>query len=167
MTDLEVLPITQYGNSILRLQSQSVPYSRIQSADLGELVQLMFYTMEQVDGVGLAAPQIGKSIQLAVIAFEGHHTRPDMMPIPKTILINPRIVDASDELVSDWEGCLSFSGATRRLVNRHKGITVEYMNDRGNLQTAEYHGFTARVFQHEIDHLMGMLYIDRISNEPS
>ena len=161
MTDLRVLPRAQFGNPILREKAKRVSHYRTQSDDFKELIRLMFYTMRRVAGVGLAAPQIGESIQLAVIALREHPARPDIIPIPKTVLINPRIIDTSDELVSDWESCLSFPGVLG-LVPRHQSITVEYMNDKGELQTAIHYGFTARVFQHEIDHLKGTVYVDKM-----
>ena len=161
MSDLRVLPRTQFGNPILREKAQHVSRSRIQSVAMKELIRLMFYTMRRVHGAGLAAPQVGESIQLAVIASIKYPTCSGIVYIPKTVLINPRIIDTSDELVGGWEGCLSFPGV-RGLVPRHQSITVEYMNDKGELQTAEHHWFIARVFQHEIDHLMGVAYIDRV-----
>lgn len=166
MTNLRVLPRTLFGNPILREKAKHVSRARIQNADLQELIRLMFYTLRRVGGVGLAAPQIGESLQLAVIALKENPIRPNIAPIPKTVIINPRIISTSGELIDDWEGCLSLPGV-RGLVPRHKSIKVEYTDNKGEWQTAEYSGFTARVFQHEIDHLVGTVYVDQMPDMQS
>lgn len=166
MTNLRVLPRTLFGNPILRKRAIRVSRARIQSAELQELIRLMFYTMRQANGVGLAAPQVGESLQLAVIAVKKNPVRPNVVPVRKTVIINPRIIGFSEALISDWEGCLSLPGV-RGLVPRSRVVTVEYTDDKGKRQTTQYSGFAARVFQHEIDHLNGTVYVDRMPDMKS
>lgn len=123
----------------------------------------MFYTMKHASGVGLAAPQIGLSIQLAVIQVKPTKFRPNLESLPKTVIINPRVVSYSKDQSADWEGCLSFPGVRGKAVRSNK-IKVQYMDEHGKKVRRELSGFSARVFQHEIDHLNGIVYIDRIKD---
>jgi peptide deformylase len=154
---------TQFGNPILRQKSKAVPVASVKKVFFKKLINEMFFTMRRVKGVGLAAPQINKSIQLAVIQIKKSKIRPEVKPLPATIIINPRITSISKEKDLDWEGCLSFPNV-RGLVPRYSCITVEYINEKGEKQKVKLEGFQARVFQHEIDHLKGILYIDRMSD---
>jgi peptide deformylase len=140
--------------------------AEIRTPAFQKLIQKMFFTMRRVGGVGLAAPQIGKSIQLAVIEITKTGLRPGVVPLGPTVIVNPVIVRRSKELVADWEGCLSFPGA-RGLVRRSKKITVAFLDRDGKKKTAELKGFQARVFQHEIDHLNGTVYVDRMADMTS
>jgi peptide deformylase len=122
----------------------------------------MFFTMREVGGVGLAAPQIGLPIKLAVIKIGKTHTRQDLIALPPIVLINPKIESHSKEELQDWEGCLSLP-AVRGLVPRYKQIVVSYYDETGKKQRRVIDKFfQARVFQHEIDHLNGNLYVDRM-----
>ena len=123
----------------------------------------MFYTMRLVKGVGLAAPQINQPYQFAVIAIKKNKIRPDVMPLSPTVIVNPRITTFSKKRGYDWEGCLSLPGI-RGLVPRHESIVVHYINESGKKIKMKLSGFQARVFQHEIDHLNGILYVDRMSD---
>jgi len=124
--------------------------------------------MRDAPGVGLAAPQIGISIQLAVIEDRPEYQRaatPDQLkerqrePVPFFALFNPRIVRYSEESAEFFEGCLSVSGWSA-LVRRSLDVTVEYLDEQAQPQRIQAHGWFARILQHEIDHLHGRLYID-------
>lgn len=123
----------------------------------------MIYTMRRVGGVGLAAPQIGESIAIAVMEIRETPTRSNLKHKGPIVIVNPMIKKYSKNRVSDYEGCLSFRGV-RGLVPRSESITVEYRNTKGEKITEEASGFWARIFQHETDHLNGVVYIDRIED---
>ncbi len=154
------LPRTQFGNPILRRKTKNVLLSAIKKPAFRSLVRQMFYTIKNI-GVGLAAPQIGKSIRLAVIRIKRSKIHPHVVSLPRTTIINPHIVSKSKKEASDWEGCLSFP-RVRGLVPRRQNINVEYIDEYGKKQKKQLSGFQARVFQHEVDHLNGILYIDRM-----
>ncbi len=153
---MRILPRTKFGNPILRKKTQSVS-KKVSD----KFIQSMFYTMKRANGVGLAAPQVNKPWRLAVIEIKKTKTRPEIEPLGKTVIINPRIINHSKEVVNDWEGCLSLPGI-RGLVPRYKLITVTFTDTIGEKNILKLTGFQARVFQHEIDHLDGVLYIDRM-----
>jgi peptide deformylase len=155
------LPRCYLGNPILRQKAKPVALGDIGKPFFQELIGEMFFTMRRVGGVGLAAPQIGKSIRLAVIEIGKTVFRPGAVPLERTVIVNPVIVSHSKQRVNDWEGCLSFPNV-RGLVPRYHTIVVHYLDGSGKKQTVELRGFQARVFQHEIDHLRGTLYIDRM-----
>ena len=152
---------TYFGNPLLREKAKRVGLRSIKTPAFQKLIEEMFFTMRRVGGVGLAAPQIGKSLQLAVIEIRKSAVRPDIVPLPPTVIINPKIETVSKTKQSDWEGCLSLP-SVRGLVPRHKRITVSYFDEAGKKQVMTFSGFRARVFQHEIDHLNGLLYVDRM-----
>lgn len=140
---------------------------------LPETQQLIFSmreTMRDAPGVGLAAPQVGLPLQLAVIEDRPEYCKdisPDVLAererqaIPFHVLVNPTIVERSPEDVEFFEGCLSLGGFTA-LVKRSRGVTVEYWDEHGQPRRIEAQGWYARILQHEIDHLHGRLYIDRM-----
>jgi peptide deformylase len=160
---MKILPRTQFGNPILRQKAKKVSSAFLKTAGFKKLVPQMFYTMKRANGVGLAAPQIGLSLQLAVIQVQPTRLRPNLEDLGKIVIINPRIVGRAKEQVDDWEGCLSFPGV-RGKTPRHKSITVEYLDEKGKKVVRKLAGFLARVFQHEIDHLNGTVYVDRMKD---
>lgn len=111
-------------------------------------------------GVGLASPQVGVNVQLVVI----NKTCDSSQQGKERVLINPTIVERSEDMVDDLEGCLSFP-ETSGTVQRHRTIKVRYLNLEGNLVQRTFKGFEARIVQHEIDHLDGRCYIDRVTGE--
>ena len=153
---MKTLRRTKFGNPILRKKTQQI--SKIPS---DAFIKSMFYTMKRANGVGLAAPQVGKSWSIAVIEIKKTKVRPNIKPFQKTVIINPLISKRSAKMEKDWEGCLSFP-SVRGLVPRHQSITVTFINEKGKKYVLKLTGFQARVFQHEIDHLNGILYIDRM-----
>jgi len=139
----------------LRLKAKQVTKF---DTELQTLVDNMFETMRAAPGVGLAAPQIGESLRLVVVEYaedEDENTKPK-----KYVLVNPEIIKRSEEMVVDVEGCLSLPGLAGR-VERHQTVTVKAKNRFGKPLKIEAEGWLARIFQHEIDHLDGVLYIDR------
>jgi len=160
---MKVLPRTEFGNPILRAKAKKVPLKFLKTKKFQELKKQMIYTMRRAHGVGLAASQINSSLAIAVMEMRRTPTRPDIEPKGPIIIINPRIVKYSSKKVSGWEGCLSFRGV-RGLVPRFESVTVEYYNEDGKKVVEKATGFWARVFQHEIDHLNGTVYIDHVDD---
>ena len=160
---MKIFPRIQFGDPILRMKAKPVPLALIKKPGFPKLIAQMFYTMRRAEGIGLAAPQIGLSLQLAVIQLAPTTNRKKLKVGEKIVLINPKLLRASKEKAYDWEGCLSLNGA-RGEVPRHKTITVRYKDEKGSMHTRTVSGFLARVFQHEIDHLQGALYVDRMDN---
>jgi peptide deformylase len=156
-----ILTLTQFGNPVLRKAAKPVTKRFINSPQCKTLIEDMFRTMHSVSGIGLAASQIGESIQLAVIQLEAGPSRPNLKTSDRIVIINPKITRSSKEMTSDWEGCLSFDGVRGR-VPRPREITVRYLNQKGEKVTRKVRGLLARAFQHEIDHLNGTVYIDRV-----
>lgn len=153
------LPIYIYGMEVLREKTRELTPDY---PDLQKLVQNMIETMYDSDGVGLAAPQIGKSLRLFVIDAD---TLKDYYPETegfKRVIINPVILSKSQETVAMEEGCLSLPGISEKVV-RPKEITVRYQDENFEEHEEVLSGFNARVFQHEYDHIEGILFTDLIS----
>lgn len=125
------------------------------------LIEDLLVTVAEVYGVGIAAPQVYEPLSLFIVASRPNPRYPHAPEMEPTVTINPEILWRSDETEKGWEGCLSIPGL-RGLVPRHKRIGVRYLDRRGELIEAEYDGFLARVFQHEFDHLQGMVFVDRL-----
>jgi peptide deformylase len=121
----------------------------------------MVETMREYDGVGLAAPQVHVSKQMAVIEVSDNRRYPGEGPIPLTILINPRILNAAKKQLVDWEGCLSVN-ELRGQVPRAESLEVEAYNRKGQKVQLQARGFFARIIQHECDHLAGKVFLDRM-----
>ncbi|HNZ16467.1 MAG: peptide deformylase [Anaerolineaceae bacterium] len=152
---MAILDIVTFPTPSLRLKSKKV--SKF-DAELQTLIDNMFETMRAAPGVGLAAPQIGQSIRLVVVEYKedgDENAKPR-----KYVLVNPEIIKRSEEKVTDIEGCLSVPGLAGK-VERHEAITVRAKNRFGKPLKIDAEGWLARIFQHEIDHLDGVLYIDR------
>jgi peptide deformylase len=164
------LKIVQAGDQVLRQVAQPLAPEEIAKEDVQRLIRDMQDTMRDAPGVGLAAPQVGVSLQLAVIEdqeeFMKHLPAEELerkgrRPVPFHVLINPKIVRAGDDKVEFHEGCLSLAGFSA-IVPRALSIRVEYRNERGEPCSVDASGWYARILQHEIDHLNGHLYIDRM-----
>jgi len=133
------------------------------TAELDKLIVDMIDTMEAEDGAGLAAPQIGVLLRVVIFGITENPRYPGMDPIPMTTLINPEITLLSDEKEHGWEGCISVPDM-RGLVPRYKSIRYSGYDASGSKMEKEVEGFHARVVQHEIDHLDGVLYPQRIED---
>lgn len=156
-----VLPVYVYGMSVLRKVAQEIDEDY---EGLNQLIDDMFETMRHSDGVGLAAPQIGKSIRLFMVdasRMEDVEDEPDIQSFKK-IFINPYIVDETGEKWVFSEGCLSLPNI-REDVLRPSTINIEYYDENWDFHEEEYDGVKARIIQHEYDHLDGRLFVDRIN----
>ena len=164
------LKIVQAGDPVLRQQSRALTKKEISSASIQYLIELMRNTMREAPGVGLAAPQIGQSLQLAVIEdrpeYITDHSADELAVyqraiIPFHVIINPKLSFVGNSSAQFFEGCLSVEGF-QAVVNRALKVRVECLNERGEEVTINAQGWYARILQHEIDHLNGTLYVDRM-----
>ena len=142
------------------LQRVSEPVTRFDDS-LARLIQDLWDTMAACGGVGIAAPQIGTPLRVAVFEVESSARYPEAPPVPRTVLINPEIEFPDDEIVDAWEGCLSVPGL-RGVVPRHHRIRYRGFDADGHPFEREAEDFHARVVQHECDHLDGILYPQRM-----
>ena len=146
-----------------RLLEVAEPVTGFGSPELRALLEDMFDTMDDYDGAGLAAPQIGVSKRVVIFGLEENPRYPDAEQVPMTVLINPEITVKTEEMESGWEGCLSVPGM-RGVVDRYASISYRGYDEEGNLIECDAEGFHARVVQHECDHLDGILYPVRIKD---
>lgn len=144
-----------------RLLQVARPVTAFDTAELHALIADLLETMAAADGAGLAAPQIGVPLQVVIFGLEHNPRYPDAAPVPDTVLINPVITPIGTELEDGWEGCLSVPGM-RGLVPRWRRLRYEGVDEHGVRIDREVEGFHARVVQHEVDHLLGVLYPMRI-----
>lgn len=162
-----ILPILAYGDPILKKECEDID---AQYPDLKQLISDMFETMYKAKGVGLAAPQIGKNIRLFIVdgspfsENEGDEEDPLAKGIEdfKKVFINPIIEDEKGKVWSFQEGCLSIP-SIRENVLRKPDITVSYYNENWDLIEENYSGYAARIFQHEYDHIEGVLFTDYLT----
>ena len=166
------LKIVQTGEPVLRQTARPLTAVEIAHPAIQELIGQMRDTMRDAPGVGLAAPQVGLAIQLAVIEDRADYLNgiaPELLaqrerqPVPFRVLLNPVIVERSEETVEFFEGCLSVAGFSA-LVKRSRRVAVQYLDEHAQPQHLEASGWFARILQHEIDHLQGVLYIDRMES---
>jgi peptide deformylase len=165
------LKIVQAGHPVLRTQARELAVKEIRSKAIQELIERMRETMRDAPGVGLAAPQIGEPLQLAVIEDREEYQRNvteerlallERRPVPFQVIINPRLtLKPTKEPARFFEGCLSVTGMIG-LVPRALDIHVDALDERGDPVSIDAHGWHARILQHEIDHLRGVLCIDRM-----
>jgi len=127
----------------------------------GGLFTRMISLLRELNGAGLAAPQIGEPVAAIVIEIRRTNLFPDRPPSPLIAMANPELVDASEEVVDDWEGCFSIPGLMGR-VPRHRHIQVRYITPEGQQREDKFSGYMARVIQHELDHLAAVTFIQRI-----
>lgn len=153
--------IIQLGNPTLRQKAALV--ENVADPSVQQLIDELITTVAQANGVGIAAPQIAQSQRLFIVASRPNLRYPHAPEMEPTAMINPKIVAHSTEVVKDWEGCLSVPGI-RGLVPRYQAIEVEYTDRHGKLQKQELTDFVARIFQHEFDHLDGVIFIDRVES---
>ena len=160
--DMSVLPIVLYNDPVLR--ATAAPIEAI-TPEITKLIADMFETMYEAHGVGLAAPQIGQSIRLFVVDADVmmEDDEPDAVKLGKQVYINPTIVSHEAAKVTFEEGCLSIPDL-RETVTRPDVITVAYRDESFTERTATYDGWMSRVFQHELDHLDGKLFIDHVGS---
>lgn len=168
--DTNANPIVQTGNPVLRARAKDVTPEQIATPDFQALIVRMTEAMRKAPGVGLAAPQLGVSLRVLVL-----EDRPELQtsltpqeleererrPVPLRVFINPTLTPIGEERATFFEGCLSVSGYAA-LVERWKEVEVSGLDEKGQPQTWRVRGWPARILQHEVDHLDGTLYIDRM-----
>lgn len=154
--------ILHLGHPTLRGVASRV--SDIRSPKIQTLIDELLETVRSANGVGIAAPQVNVSLRIMIIASRPSPRYPDAPEMEPVALINPQILDRSPELTKGWEGCLSVP-QYRALVPRHQCITVEYCDRTGQLVQCTFTGFIARIFQHEYDHFLGLVFLDRLESE--
>ncbi|MEI2583787.1 peptide deformylase [Scytonema sp. PRP1] len=157
----ELLPIIQLGDPILRQKATMV--ENINDERIQKLIDDLTATVAQANGVGIAAPQVAQSCRLFIVASRPNPRYPNAPSMEPTAMMNPKILASSTEIVKGWEGCLSIPGI-RGLVPRSQAIEVEYTDRNGKLQKQEFSDFVARIFQHEYDHLDGIVFLDRLES---
>jgi peptide deformylase len=155
-----VLPIIAYGDPVLRKKALPVKKDHPQ---LAELIQDMFDTMYNASGVGLAAPQVGKSLRLFVIDGKPFEEDEKELGNFKKVFINAQVVDEEGEKWVFNEGCLSIPGI-REDISRHEHVHLRYMDEHFKERTETFTGLSARIIQHEYDHIEGILFTDKISS---
>ncbi len=167
---MEENPIVQTGASVLRNRAEDVPVERITTPEFQALLAKMIDTMRKAPGVGLAAPQIGVPWRVLVLEdpqelmaslSPEERTERERVPVPVRVFINPTLTPIGEEKVTFFEGCLSVAGFAG-LVERWREVEVSGLDEKGQPQTWRVHGWPARILQHEVDHLGGTLYIDRM-----
>jgi peptide deformylase len=170
MVSAAKLTIVQVGNPVLRQRARPLSEAEIRSREIRQVIESMRACMHEAPGVGLAAPQVGLSLQLAVIEdrAEYHKDVPESQlrererrPVPFHVIINPVIEEIGKEKAEFFEGCLSLSGFSA-LVARARAVRVKCLDEHARYKVIEASGWYARILQHEIDHLHGTLYIDRM-----
>ena len=162
-----MLPIVQVGDPVLRAMAQQIQVAELPA--LAPLILEMRDTMRAAPGVGLAAPQIGRSLALAVIEDTAVHANltPEQLAarersvVPFHVIVNPRIAPVGTEVIEAYEGCLSFHGFVM-IVPRFRSVRVEALDEHGTPRVIEASGWYARILQHEIDHLHGIVCCDRM-----
>ncbi len=158
---MAVKTVLRMGEPLL-LQKTS-PVARFDTPELHALVEDMQDTMRAMEGAGIAAPQIGVSLQVVIFGVSQNPRYPDAEQVPFTVLINPTLAHVGDEIEEDWEGCLSVPGL-RGIVPRYVRLHYKGFDQYGNVIDRLVSGFHARVVQHECDHLNGILYPMRIAD---
>jgi peptide deformylase len=156
-----IRPVLRMGDP--RLWQKSRPVEQFGTPELAALLQDMRDTMAHLSGAGLAAPQIAVPLRVVIFGVQENPRYPGIEPVPDTVLINPELAPLSGEREEGWEGCLSVPGM-RGWVPRYKSLRYAGFNERGERFERTVEGFHARVVQHEVDHLDGVLYPMRIQD---
>jgi len=161
---MSILKVARMGHPVLRARARSIDPGEVKSPRIQQLIDDMFETMAEYQGVGLAAPQVHESVRLFVAGLPAEHDEDDRGDegVPVMALINPEITALGEERVEDWEGCLSIPDIRGR-VPRYTHIRVEALDRKGKPFSLELKDFQARVVQHETDHLDGVLFFDRMA----
>lgn len=170
MTTPSPNPIVQAGDPVLRVRAEEVAVERIGTPEFQALVASMVKAMREAPGVGLAAPQLGVSLRVLVLEdtetlmsalTPQEKSERERVPVPVRVFVNPRLTPIGEARVAFYEGCLSVSGFAG-VVDRHLEVEVSGLDEKGQPQTMRARGWPARILQHEVDHLNGTLYIDRM-----
>ncbi len=160
---MAILNVAKLGNPILRKRAQRVTLEEALAPEFQNFLEDMVDTMRELDGVGLAGPQVFQSKRVLVIESEANPRYSDTPNLSLIVMLNPKITSASSETIDGWEGCLSLENL-RGVVSRSAKISVNGFNRFMEPMTIDAEGFLSVVFQHEIDHLNGALFIDRMKD---
>lgn len=155
--------ICRMGHPVLRKKATEISKDYLVSDDFRQLVSDLRDSMKHYGGIGIAAPQIGVSLQVAVIELPSVNRYGEEVNLPFTVFVNPKLEFLTNEEQGFWEGCLSVPGL-RGFVERPKKLRVTFLNEKGEANELIAEGFLATVVQHELDHLFGVLYVDRIKD---
>ncbi len=159
---MSILKVSRMGHPVLRQQAKPVSREQIVDAAMQRLVDDMIETMIDYEGIGLAAPQVFQPLRLIVLGMpDAHAEEEDTMPL--TVLFNPEFTHMSTDTIDGWEGCLSIP-ELRGVVSRSSTVQVSALDREGNAVDFEARDFFARVLQHEVDHLDGVLFPDRMED---
>lgn len=158
-----ILKVCRLGHPVLRRVAEPIPPETLAHPAFQQFIDDMIETMHEYEGVGLAAPQVHVSQQVAVLQVEKHPRYPDVPVVPLTVLVNPRVTVVNEESVDGWEGCLSIPDL-RGVVPRYRELRVEALDRHGQPLDFIAKDFHARVIQHEYDHLQGKVYLDRMAS---
>ena len=160
---MAIFKIAKLGNPVLRQVAKPVDLNDLAGSAMQTFIDDMIETMHHEGGVGLAAPQVNRSIQIVVLEYTENERYPDEVSIPLTVLVNPVLSDYSQETKEGWESCLSLVDF-RGLVPRSTTVTLNAYNQQGNKIQKTVSDFEALVLQHELDHLKGFVFLDRMKD---
>jgi peptide deformylase len=160
---MAIFKIAKLGNPVLRQVAKPVDLNDLAGSTMQTFINDMIETMHHEGGVGLAAPQVNRSIQIVVLEYIENERYPDEVSIPLTVLVNPVLSDYSQETKEGWESCLSLVDF-RGLVPRSTTVTLNAYNQQGNKIQKTVSDFEAVVLQHELDHLKGFVFLDRMKD---
>lgn len=155
--------IVNVGNPNLKMRSEEVAWDQIKTHEIQSIIDNLLLTMQYHHGAGLAAPQIGTNLRIVTYGFDVNPRYPEAEPVALTMMINPIILTHSHEMQPGFEGCLSL-GTLRGEVPRYTELQVKFYDRKGNEIVKAVKGFEARIIQHEIDHLDGKFFIERMSS---
>jgi peptide deformylase len=158
---MSILKVTRLGHPVLRKVTENVALGELKSPAMQKFIDDMIETMKEYDGVGLAADQVHESKQVAVLEVADNPRYPHKPRVPLTVLVNPTITPLSEDMDEDWEGCLSIPDL-RGMVPRYQSVRVQALDRQGKEIDFVANDFHARVIQHEVDHLNGKVYLDRM-----
>lgn len=162
----KILRKTEFGNPILRKVCTQLADHEIKSSAIKDLISNMYYTLENKKyGVGLAANQVGKDYAISVIDTKPTPTRPDIKRLKLTI-INPKILEYSGDLTPLWEGCISGTNLYAQ-VPRYSKVLLKWQDENAKTNIKMFTGFIAQVMQHEVDHLNGVIFLDKVKDSKS
>jgi peptide deformylase len=162
----KILRKTEFGNPILRTTAELLSDEEILSDTIQQLIENMYHTLNHREyGVGIAAPQLGRSVAVSTIDTKPTPTRPDLVR-QKLTIINPQIIKTYGERAEEWEGCISGTELYAK-VPRYKRVRLRWHDEQAHIHEQDFDGFLAHVIQHEVDHLHGILFVDRVENTKS
>ncbi|HIC44409.1 MAG TPA: peptide deformylase [Sulfurimonas sp.] len=156
-----ILSIAQLGASVIREKSQKV--LQINSQKTQDFIDDLLLTCKEAKGMGIAAPQVSNSERIFIMSSEPNERYPYAPKMEPTTIINPEIISHSENMKKDWEGCLSLPGLRARVPRYHE-VHVRYYDRDAKMVEQKFEGFLARIFQHEYDHLEGIVFIDRVES---